>query len=220
MQPLERPIQSGTAPSSKKVRPPYSLHHAFGAPAKLGGFLMDGDTILYAVGRHIVLRKLESGAMTFVHEAPAGVVQLTAIAVSSDRRHAVVCERWVPSPGAAPLPRVRVVHVSGKKSVGTLNAAVEGAYEACAFSEDGKYVLAHTGAPENVVVVWKWADERPVGMLRSKTPIGRARFNPGSSTLLSISAPMRLCRLSEKGHFKEIEVGALTRYGLGLGPGF
>ena len=50
-------------------------------------------------------------------------------------------------------------------------------------------------------------------MLRSKTPIGRARFNPGSSTLLSISAPMRLCRLSEKGHFKEIEVGALKRYG-------
>ena len=33
------------------------------------------------------------------------------------------------------------------------------------------------------------------------------------STLLSISAPMRLCRLSEKGHFKEIEVGALKRYG-------
>jgi hypothetical protein len=28
---------------------------------------------------------------------------------------------------------------------------------------------------------------------------------------------MRLCRLSEKGHFKEIEVGALKRYGLGLG---
>ena len=24
---------------------------------------------------------------------------------------------------------------------------------------------------------------------------------------------MRLCRLSEKGHFKEIEVGALKRYG-------
>jgi len=40
------------------------------------------------------------------------------------------------------------------------------------------------------------------------------------STLLSISAPMRLCRLSEKGHFKEIEVGALKRYGLGLGLGF
>ena len=161
MQPLERPMQSGTAPTNKKVRPPYFLHHAFGAPAELGGFLMDGDTILYAVGRHIVLRKLESGAMTFVHEAPAGVMQLTAMAVSSDRRHAVVCERWVPSPGAAPLPRVRVVHVSGKKSVGTLNAAVEGAYEACAFSEDGKYVLAHTGAPENVVVVWKWADPNP-----------------------------------------------------------
>ena len=174
---------------------------------------MDDDTILYAVGRHMVLRKLESGAMTFVHEAPAGVTQLTAMTISSDRRHVVVCERWVPSPGAAPLPRVRVVHVSGKKTVSTLNAAVEGAYVACAFSEDGKHVLAYTGAPENVVVVWKWADERPVGMLRSKTAIGRARFNPGASTLLSISAPMRICRLSEKGHFKEIEVGALRRYG-------
>ena len=175
-------MQSGTTRTNK--RPPYFLHHAFGAPAELGGFLMDGDTILYAVGRHLVLRKLESSAMTFVHEAPAGVMQLTAMAVSSDRRHAVVCERWVPSPGAPPLPRVRVVYVSGKKNVSSLSAAVEGAYVACAFSEDGKYVLAHTGAPENVVVVWKWAEERPVGMLRSKTPIGRARFNPGPSTLL------------------------------------
>ena len=204
-------MQGGSTRANK--RPPYFLHHAFGAPAELGGFLMDDDTILYAVGRHMVLRKLESGAMTFVHEAPAGVTQLTAMTISSDRRHVVVCERWVPSPGAAPLPRVRVVHVSGKKTVSTLNAAVEGAYVACAFSEDGKHVLAYTGAPENVVVVWKWADERPVGMLRSKTAIGRARFNPGASTLLSISAPMRLCRLSEKGHFKEIEVGALKRYG-------
>ena len=59
--------------------------------------------------------------------------------------------------------RVRVVHVNGKRTVSTLNAAVEGQFEACAFSEDDKYVLAHTGAPDHVIVVWKWADERPVG---------------------------------------------------------
>lgn len=85
--------------------------------------------------------------------------------------------------------------------------------EACAFSHDDSYVLAHTGGPEHVVVVWRWADERPVGMLRAAGPIGRVRFNPGASTLLSINSPMRICRLSEKGHFKEIDVGALKRYG-------
>ena len=180
-------MQGGTTRTNRK--PPYFLHHAFGAPAELGGFLMDDDTILYAVGRHVVLRKLESSAMTFVNEAPAGVTQLTAMTISSDRRHVVVCERWVPSPGATPLPRVRVVHVSGKKTVSTLNAAVEGAYVACAFSEDDKYVLAHTGAPENVVVVWKWADERPVGMLRSKTAIGWGAYVETKADMAGPSGP-------------------------------
>ena len=201
------------SPSKRQSsKPPYNVHQAFGAPSRLGGFMVDDDTILYAVGRHIVTRNLESNAMTFVQDAPAGVNELTAMSVSADRRHAVVCER-VTGAKAAAQPRVRVVHVGGKRTVATLTAAIEGQYEACAFSEDDKYVLAYSGAPDYVVVVWRWTDERPVGMMRCKGPIGRVRFSPGSSTLLSINAPMRICRLSDKGHFKEIEVGALKRYG-------
>ena len=209
---MSRPDSRGQ-PRKPSARPPYALHQAFGAPSELGGFLIDDETILYAVGRHVVTRGLESRAMTFVHESPANVTQLTAMTMSSDRRHVAVCECWQPSPKAAPQPRVRVVAVAGKRTVATLNAAVEGSYEACAFSEDDKYVLAHTGAPDHVVVVWRWADERPVGLMRSKTPIGRVRFNPGASTLLSLNAPMRICRLSEKGHFKEIDVGSFKRHG-------
>lgn len=209
--PARAPLERSTS-KRQSSKPPYYLHQAFGAPSRLGGFVIDDDTILYAVGRHIVMRNLETNAMNFVQDAPAGVNELTAMTVSADRRHVCVCER-VTSAKATAQPRVRVVHVGGKRTVATLTAAVEGQYEACAFSEDDKYVLAYSGAPDYVVVMWRWADERPVGMMRSKGPIGRVRFSPGSSTLLSINAPMRICRLSDKGHFKEIEVGALKRYG-------
>ena len=62
------------SPSKRQSsKPPYNLHQAFGAPSRLGGFMVDDDTILYAVGRHIVTRNLESNAMNFVQDAPAGV---------------------------------------------------------------------------------------------------------------------------------------------------
>ena len=89
---------------------------------------MDDNTLLFAVGRHIVTRRLDSCRMTFVQAAPAAVTQLTAISVSADRRHVLVCERYHPQVQgvAQPRVRVRVVHVHGKRTVATLNAAVEG----------------------------------------------------------------------------------------------
>ena len=64
-----------------------------------------------------------------------------------------------------------------------------------------------------MVVVWQWAEERPVGMYRSRTPLQRVLFNPWIGSLISLHNPMRLARLNEQGRFKEVEVAALKRYG-------
>ena len=52
--------------------------------------------------------------------------------------------------------------------------------------------------------------ERP---MPARMPLLRVLFNPASSSLLSLCAPLRLARLNDAGHFKEIEVTALKRYG-------
>ena len=83
---------------------------------------------------------------SLLHRGIKARLQDGRASVEADRRHILNCIRGADD----------------------LNAAVEGQFEACAFSEDDKYVLAHTGAPDHVIVVWKWADERPVGMMRAK----------------------------------------------------
>ena len=88
---------------------------------------------------------------------------------------------------------------------------VDGPFVGCCFSDDGKYLLAHTAEPDHLVVVWHWVEERPVGLMRLRTPIGRVRFNPGAASLLWTSYPLKVARLNDKGHFKGIEMPVLSK---------
>ena len=145
--------------------------------------------------------------MTFLHEFLPEVERVTAFDVIESRKYIALCEVLE----RESTPRVRVVHLGSRKTVALLTAQVEAPFDACCFSADGKYLLARTGGMEQYVVVFHWVEERPVGMLRCKTPITRARFNPGSASLLSTSFPARLARLNDKGHFKEIEMAVLHK---------
>ena len=71
------------------------------------------------------------------------------------------------------------MHIASRRTVNTLRADIDGPYNACCFSEDGKYLFACSSEPDHIVVVWHWVDERPVGLMRPRTAIGRIRFNPG-----------------------------------------
>ena len=55
-------------------------------------------------------------------------------------------------------------------------------------------------------------DRGPPSILGS--PLLRVSFNPWMGSLISLNSPMRLARLNDQGHFKEIEVTALKRYGI------
>ena len=65
-------------------------------------------------------------------------------------------------------------------------------------------MVAYTGAPDFVAIVWRWAEDTPLGFVQLRVAPTRVRFNPGASTLLSITSPIRLLRLNEKGQFKEV----------------
>ena len=206
----------GSAEDKKVIR----LHHAFGGQSSsdTGALLLGDTTVLHRAGRWLVSQEISAdGAsparlspMTFFFELDAAVTRLTAMCVSENRKFIALCEACDP-PGSP--PQLRVVQALTRKTVCVLSAAIEGEFIGCAFHSDGKHVLAYTGAPEHVTAVWQWVDERPLGMYRSRTPLGRVAFNPTTASLMSLSSPMRLARLNESGHFKEIEVTAIKRYG-------
>jgi WD40 repeat protein len=185
-----------------------------GTPTDKRAYLVEDDAVLHVVGRRVAVRKLEGQAVSFVHELPASTKQLTAMILSANSKYMALCEQATLD-GRRQGSRLRVVHLQSKREVASLSPggfAVEGAFVGCAFSADATHVVAWTGEPDFVAIVWKWSDETPLGYVQMRALPTRVRFNPSASTLLSVTSPIRLLRLNDKGQFKEIEVGALKRH--------
>lgn len=176
-----RRLSSVAAPPPRMLTMPIKLHHSFGTPTTFGAALVQEDVILHPVGRHIVLHDLVGHKMNVLHDFPAEVERITAISLTQSLKFIAMCEVVEGSQ----RPQVRVLKLTRVRSVtvGILSAEVEGPFLACCFSDDGQYLLAYTGEPDHMVVVWHWVEERPSGLMRVKAPIGRARFNPGEWAL-------------------------------------
>ena len=211
--------RSSIVPKSHERRP-IRLLHAFGSQsADIGSaVLLDDNNVLHRCGRWLVSQEIDATAvptklspMDFFLELSPQVSRITAMSMAGNHKYVAVGEVCDEPPGAA--PQLRIVHLQARRTMVVLSAALDGEFVGCAFSSDCKHVLAWTGAPEHVVVVWQWQEERPVGMYRSRNALSRVLFNPATATLLSLCSPMRLARLNDSGHFKEIEVSTLKRYG-------
>ena len=189
-----------------KVQQPIRLVHSFGTHSQdVGALLLDEETVLHRTGRWLVTQSADPNYpdQGFLYELHTRVNTLTAMCITDNRKYLALCEQVEP---AGSPPQLRVVHIQSRRSVCVLTAALEGAFVGCTFSADGKHVLAYTGGPEHVTVVWQWAEERPVGMHRSRQQLLRVSFNPWMGSLISLNSPMRIARLNDEGKFKEIEV--------------
>lgn len=204
--------------SNGATPPALRLKHTLGTHCHGGTALLLGeDKVLHCTGRWLVEQQITGVGLprtAIVHEM-AGGSRLTSLCAAPNGKFIAVCDQREPAHPSevAPPPQLRVVHVQSRRPVCVLTAALEGALIGCSFSADTKQVLAYSGEPNHMVVVWQWAEERPVGMYRSRTPLQRVLFNPWIGSLISLHNPMRLARLNEQGRFKEVEVAALKRYG-------
>ena len=98
--------------------------------------------------------------------------------IRDSRRYLALCEQC--EPGAP--PQLRIVHVQSRRSVCVLTAALEGSFIGCMFSSDSKHILAYTGEPDHVTVVWQlslsgrrsWAAIGTVELMTKRA--GRARI--------------------------------------------
>ena len=197
--------EHGRRKSMGKKEAPLRLVHSFGTHClDTGALLLDDDTVLHRTGRWIISQSVDrmSPEQSFVYELIAEVKVITALCISENRKYLAMCEQLE----SGSPPQLRVVHLQSRRSVCVLTAALEGTFVGCMFSGDSKHILAYTGTPDHTTVVWQWAEERPVGMHRSRSALLRVCFNPWMGSLISINSPMRLARLNDQGHFKEIEV--------------
>ena len=212
----------GSSSERRLQKAPIRLVHAFGSHCTDSGaaLLIDENTVLHRTGRWLVSQPVSQTGqavpkLTFVFELEAKVKKLTAVCISDNRKYIALCEQCEPADASSPPPppQLRVVNVQARRTICVLSGALEGSFVGCTFSSDSKHVLAYTGAPDHVSVVWQFAEERPVGMHKSRSALSRVLFNPWMGSLISLSAPLRLARLNDQGHFKEIEVTSLKRYG-------
>ena len=165
---------------------PLRLYGALGAPAS-DALMLGEHTVLHRAGRWVVQRATQSAKTDFLLEFEPDVLALTAMALAPNRKYVALCEDL----GRGKAPQVRLLHLPSRRSVCVCKAAVEGVFVGCAFSGDSKHVVAYTSAPDQTAVVWLWSEQRPVGLHRSRAPLTRVRFNPSTTTLLSLSGPVQ-----------------------------
>eukprot|EP00727_Mastigamoeba_balamuthi_P002297 m51a1_g12064 hypothetical protein (1353) ;mRNA; f:43-5360 len=128
-------------------------HFAFGLNARASGCVVHMDTnhTMQPVGRCIGISTLDSPDMTFILPREAGVKGVTAVAVSPNRRFVALGER-----SSAQVAQVSVVNLTTLEFVRTLVYGESKEVLYLCFSGDEKYLLAQTGKPDFVAVVWEW----------------------------------------------------------------
>lgn len=195
-----------------------TVHHGFGtrtASMRDGIAYANDHSLLYPVGKYVALYDTQSQFQSFVYEQPAAVHEVTAMAVSPNGKYLAVCEFYSAYGASKPSrSQLTIVFLPTRRSMRTLHhTSVEGAITCATFSHDSKFVACQLGAPEHACTVWHWEKAKIVGTSKSRTPVSRVRFNPEQPAILSLSPPMRIARLGDKGNFKEVEIPSMRKLG-------
>ena len=143
--------------------------------------------------------------LTFVFELEAKVKKLTAVCISDNRKYIALCEQCEPrTPARRRRLQLRVVNVQARRTICVLSGALEGASSWAAPSR----LIRSTCSPIPV----RPTTSRSSGVCRGAAgghvqvalrPLA-CPLQPWMGSLISLSAPLRLARLNDQGHFKEI----------------
>ncbi|KAJ1636025.1 hypothetical protein T492DRAFT_835675 [Pavlovales sp. CCMP2436] len=194
-----------------------TLHHGFGARIETirdAVHFVSDQALLYPVGRYIALHDTQNQLQTLVYEQPAAVQQTTALAISPNLKYLAVCEYVSGEGSALGRSQVTVLFLPTRRLMKILyHTTVEGQIGCATFSHDSKLIACQLGGSESTTTVWHWEKAKLVGSFRSRAPISRIRFNPEQSAVLSLSHPLRILRLNDKGSFKDVELPSMRKLG-------
>eukprot|EP00658_Telonema_sp_P-2_P047119 TRINITY_DN3566_c0_g1_i2.p1 TRINITY_DN3566_c0_g1~~TRINITY_DN3566_c0_g1_i2.p1 ORF type:complete len:975 (+),score=316.30 TRINITY_DN3566_c0_g1_i2:221-3145(+) len=214
--------------SSEDVTGQLVLRHAFGSRSSLP--LTDGDgraplpspvwfvddtsTILYSVGRRVVVHNLDTNntnvpKMRFVPENDR-LDAVVGLAVSPNHKYAAVCERVLPEPGAQGagkelLSQVEVYNLHAptlkKRALLQYPEIAKKEWRGVCFSADNHFIAVQSGPPDWLIVIWNWGAPTPKVVATSSGRIDtkgfevtRLSFAPfdNISTVLVASGPRTL----------------------------
>jgi WD40 repeat protein len=183
--------------------------HAFGLQNHVQNNILavDETTVIYPVGRAIVLYNLDSRKMAFIREGTFDKGDVASMALSPSRKYLAVCEK-------GEVAQVAIYHVASQKKTKVLPSASAPLdtpvdhFVTAAFSADSKMLAAVTS--DFSIALWLWDKGRllaPIGktMMPPATggglapSISRISFNPVDTNTLVATGPkfLRLWRFAE-----------------------
>ena len=167
--------------------------------------MMSETTILYSLGRKIVVHDLEHNKQRAI-DVGGKVKAVTSLQVCPRKRYLAISE--MPNATGNP-PQVSIIDLEAEKPkrLRTLVHVNESAevvvtgskYVDVDFSNDSKLVVAVTNEPTYTIIVWDWFRTRRVGSYDVRTMINRVCFNPFDTGQLSTSGAehFRLWKVQE-----------------------
>jgi WD40 repeat protein len=158
---------------------------------------VDEQTVLYPAGSNIVLYSIEQKTQKFIPISDKGE-SITALALSSNKKILAVAER-------SEKPQVIIYDVATirKRKVLQITETECKDFISIAFSNDSKYLITQSGAPDWTLYYWSWEKAKIMATIRTSnlqgSPISQISFNPADVTQICVTGDgiFKLFRYSE-----------------------
>ena len=165
--------------------------HAFGLQSGVQSNVLaiDDTSVVYPVGRAIVVYNTDSRKIAFVREGTQERGEITSLAISQSKKYLAVGER-------GDSATISIYHISSQKRVKLLPASPldmsSNEFVTVAFSADSKMVAAVAG--DFTIALWLWDRQGRLVALH-RNPLGntmgidRITFNPSDCNCMATTGP-------------------------------
>eukprot|EP01040_Poterioochromonas_malhamensis_P018038 gene18038-20934_t len=154
-----------------------SVRHIFGVNVNVADNLSftDDDTIVYVAGHSLVLYNFQEKRQRFLQSSEISDC-ITAYTSGPGKRLAAVAER-----GEKPSMHVFDMRTFRRKKTLTTNDLLTKEIVSMQFSEDNQLLLALSGAPDWMLMIWNWARAKMIAAVSvslAGTPMYKCMFSP------------------------------------------
>lgn len=175
-----------------EAAPVISHKHVFGlkADAKNNIHYLEENVVLYPAGHNIIIYNTDTKVQRFIHgsdmNGPQGATEITALAVSPNKRYVAVAEKGVER---ATITVFDVRTLKKRKALSTPDCHSR-EYVSMCFSPDNKNLLTQGGAPDWALINWVWGKSKPLQITRVESksnPIYQCSFCPSDPTVIAVT---------------------------------
>ncbi|KAK3236014.1 hypothetical protein CYMTET_53823 [Cymbomonas tetramitiformis] len=146
---------------------------------------LNETTVLYIVGRFVVLFHLDSNRGARFSEPITTVTEILALALGPERRQVACAEKMSNN-----VPQLSLLKLPSLQRARTFTVPqLEGSFTSVCFSQDGKFLIGAADDPRHHLCIWRVESNKILSMIAVGGPVLRVLGNPEDPQHISTNGP-------------------------------